>query len=74
MKQLTPTRWLCIACILAMVALALMMWSLLDPRAQPVLVALSLGQAIGTLSLAIYVRVILRDYRERKRALTPPSV
>ena len=63
MKGLTPTGWLRIACVLAMVGLALMMWSLIDPRAQPVLVALSLGQGIGTLSLALYLRVIIRDYR-----------
>lgn len=74
MKTLTPTRWLCIACGLAMVGLAFMMWSLADPRAQPVLVALSLGQGIGTLSLMIYIRVVIRDYRAR-RALegAPPA-
>lgn len=65
MKGLTPTGWLRVACVLAMVGLALMMWSLIDPRAQPVLVALSLGQGIGTLSLALYLRVIIRDYRGR---------
>ena len=68
MKAPTPTGWLRIACVLAMVGLALMMWSLFDPHAQPVLIALSIGQGIGTLSLAIYVRVIVRDYRERRRA------
>lgn len=69
MKALTPTGWLRIACVLAMVGLALMMWSLLDPHARPVLIALSLGQGIGTLSLVLYVRVIIRDYRERRRRL-----
>lgn len=74
MKTFTPTKWLCIACGLAMVGLAFMMWSLADPRAQPVLVALSVGQGIGTLSLAIYVRVVIRDYREqRARAAALPE-
>lgn len=54
-----------IACVLAMVGLALMMWSLFDPRPPPILVALSLGQVIGTFSLAIYGFVVVRDYRER---------
>ena len=65
-------EWLRIACGLAVVGLALMMWSLLDPRAQPVLIALSLGQAVGTLSLAIYLSVIVRERRDRKRHAPPP--
>lgn len=67
MKQPTQMNWLRIACIMALGGLALMMWSLLDPRAPPVLIALSVGQGIGTLSLAIFVRLIVRDYRERRR-------
>lgn len=74
MKRLESATWLRIACAFAMVGLAFMMWSLVDPRAPPVLIALSLGQAIGTLSLAIYIRVIVRDYRARRAALRAPSV
>lgn len=68
MKGFTSTGWLRIACGLAIVGLALMMWSLVDPRVQPVLLALSLGQCIGTLSLALYLGVIVRDYRARRRS------
>ena len=52
-----------IACALAFVGLALMVWSVLDPRPPPVLIAMSLGQAIGTLSLALYAFVIIRAHR-----------
>ena len=62
-------RSLRIAGLLAVIGLALMMWSLIDPRAQPVLIALSVGQVIGTLSLFLYVRVIVQDYRAKKRGL-----
>jgi hypothetical protein len=72
-KKITTTGWLCIACVLAMVGLAFMMWSLVDPRAEPVLIALSLGQGIGTVSLALYVRVIVREYRLRKRGALPSA-
>jgi hypothetical protein len=73
-KRITPHGWLRIACVLALIGLAMMMWSLFDPHVRPVLIALSVGQAIGTLSLALYVRVIIRDYREqRAKAATPPS-
>ncbi len=63
MKKLTSEGWLRIACVMAFVGLAFMMWSLIDPRAEPVLIALSVGQGIGTLSLVLYVRVIVREYR-----------
>jgi len=66
-KNITPMGWLRAACVLAVVGLALMMWSLFDPQVRPVLIALSVGQVIGTLSLAIYITVIIRDYRERRK-------
>ncbi len=59
----TPRR-LRIAAVMALVALALMMWSLFDPRPPPVLIAMSVGQAIGTLSFAIYVFVVAGDLRQ----------
>jgi cytosine/uracil/thiamine/allantoin permease len=68
MKAPSLVGWLRIACICAMVGLALMMWSLLDPRAPPVLIAMTAGQGIGTLSLVIYVMVVLRDYQKRSKA------
>jgi hypothetical protein len=69
------------ACVLALVALGLMLWSLFDPRPPPVLVALSLGQALGTLSFMAYLSVVVHELwsvgRERRRApresVTPPS-
>lgn len=56
-----------IACGLAVVGLAFMMWSLFDPRPPPVLIALSVGQGIGTLSFVLFLVVIVRDYRSRAR-------
>jgi peptidoglycan/LPS O-acetylase OafA/YrhL len=56
-----------IAAVLSLVALALMMWSLFDPRPPPVLIALSLGQVIGTLSFAIYLAIVIWDIRRRRR-------
>ena len=50
-----------IACVLALVALPLMTWSLFDPTVWPVLIALSLGQAIGTLSLLLFLIAVARD-------------
>jgi hypothetical protein len=50
-----------VACVLALVALPLMVWSVFDPRVWPVLVALSVGQGIGTLSFALFLVVVARD-------------
>lgn len=51
-------RW---ACILGLVALPMMVWSVITPTVWPVLVALSFGQAIGTLSFLLYLVVVIRD-------------
>ena len=56
-----------IACWLGLVALALMVWSVLDPTVWPVLVALSLGQVLGTFSLLLYVIAVARDLGVSRR-------
>ena len=56
-----------VACVLALVALPLMVWSVFDPRVWPVLVALSIGQGIGTLSFLLFLVVVARDLGVRKK-------
>jgi cytosine/uracil/thiamine/allantoin permease len=69
-------RVLASACVLALVALALMVWSLLEPTPVPVLVAMSVGQALGTISLVMFVAVVIADMRrahlEREPGSTAP--
>jgi hypothetical protein len=60
---LTPSRVLQIACTLALFALALIVWSLLDPRPIPVILAMSVAQGLGTLSFAAFLFVVVRDLR-----------
>lgn len=48
-----------LACVLALVGLAAMVWSVLDPRPVPVFLAMSAGQAIGTLSLLLFLLVLV---------------
>lgn len=50
-----------VACVLGLVALPLMVVSVVIPNVWTVLVALSVGQAIGTLSFVLYLLVIARD-------------
>jgi hypothetical protein len=60
-------RYLVIACICALAALALMTWELVDPTVWPVIVAMSLGQVLGTASFAAFGYVVFADFRARLR-------
>jgi len=62
------------ACVLALVALALMVWSLLEPTPVPVLVAMSIGQVLGTISLAMFAAVVVADMRRAHLERDPGSV
>jgi MFS family permease len=64
-------RILVYSCILGLVGLALMCWSLFDQGWIPVMMAMSVGQGIGTLSLALFILVVLIDLR---RANFRPSI
>jgi hypothetical protein len=67
------TRWiLSVACLCALLALALMTWQLFEPRVVPVIVAMSLGQVLGTASFAAYLFVVFDDFRTRRRAQSDP--
>ena len=69
-------RLLRVACVLALVALPLMVWSVFDPRAWPVLIALTAGQALGTISFLLFIVAVGRDLQLRRRlsgSSTPPS-
>jgi len=61
-------RWLDFACVTALLALALMMWQLFDPTVWPIMVAMSLGQVLGTASFAAFGFVVYADYRARYQA------
>lgn len=78
MRLLTrPERILRAASVLALVAIGLMVWSVLDPRPAPVVIAMSLGQVFGTLALATFLFVVVADLCGAKllpgRRSTPPS-
>ena len=65
MSPETVRRLLSGACVAGLAALALMVWSLFDPRPIPVVAAMSIGQVLGTLSLGSFVYVVLSDVRAR---------
>jgi CHASE2 domain-containing sensor protein len=59
------------ACVLGLIGLALMSWSLFDQGWIPVMMAMSVGQVIGTLSLVLFLLVI---YIDLQRATFRPSI
>jgi predicted small integral membrane protein len=67
----TSEKLVRIACILGLIALPLMVWSVFDPRVWPVLGALSIGQVIGTTSFALYLIVVIRDLGVVRRLRGP---
>jgi hypothetical protein len=71
-----PTRTdtaLRVASVLALIALALIVWSILDPRPLPVLVGLSLGQALGTASFLVYLVIVARELGVKRSLEKPPQ-
>jgi hypothetical protein len=55
-----------LAAVLAMVGLAFMVWGVLVPTPMPVILAMSIGQGIGTLSFMIFLLVVITDLRRAK--------
>jgi hypothetical protein len=61
------TLWLRIAAVLTLIALALMVWSVLVPTPLPVMVAMTVGQGLGTAAFAIYGFVVYRDITRARK-------
>ena len=53
-------RW---AAICALLALALMVWGILAPSPISLVIAMSVGQALGTASFAVFCLVVFVDLR-----------
>ncbi len=66
MKSFSTARVLRAACLVALAALGLMTWSQFDPRPIPVILAMSLGQLLGTLSLLAFVGCVVADVRAQR--------
>jgi hypothetical protein len=60
--------WLRISASLTLVALALMVWSVLVPTPMPVMLAMTIGQGLGTTAFAIYGLIVLKDLTRVRRA------
>ena len=66
-----------VSAILALISLALIVWSVLDPTPMPIIVSMSLGQGIGLLSIGLFVFSVYVDLRRgrrsRRESAAPPT-
>jgi hypothetical protein len=62
-----------VACIFALLGLALMSYSIIDPRAIPVITAMSVGHAFGISAFACYLLAIVLDIRGVDQARSPST-
>ncbi len=58
------SRLMVYACVLGLIGLALMSWSLFDQGWIPVMMAMSVGQGIGTLSFVLFLAIVIIDLRQ----------
>jgi hypothetical protein len=56
-----------VSALLTLVGLALMVWSMLVPTPLPVMLAMTVGQLVGTVAFVIYVVIVVRDLRRARR-------
>lgn len=69
MRTERPSVLLRVSAVLALLALALIVWPIFQPHPMIIMLGMSVGQAIGTLSFAVFGYVVFQDLR-RKRVLS----
>ncbi|HET9954531.1 MAG TPA: hypothetical protein VFQ61_08500 [Polyangiaceae bacterium] len=57
-----------VACMLALLALALMSYSIVSPRPLPVILAMSLGHVLGGAAFCLYLSAVLLDVWRNSRS------
>lgn len=60
-----------ISAVLTLIGLGLMAWSMLEPTPLPVMLAMTVGQGIGSLAFGLYLFVVVQDIRRARRQ--PPE-
>ena len=62
-RRLARVHVLRVSAICALVALSLILWALLDSRPIAMVISMSVGQALGTMSLIAFLIVVVTDLR-----------
>ena len=56
-----------VSAVLTLIGLALMVWSILVPTPLPVMLAMTVGQALGSTAFALYLWIVVRQLRRERR-------
>jgi hypothetical protein len=59
-------RALRVAAVLALVSLGLMVWGVIDPRPISLVLAMTVGQALGTAAFGVFMLVVVNDLRRAR--------
>jgi hypothetical protein len=59
-----------LAAVLTLVGLGFMVWSMVEPTPMPVMLAMTVGQGLGTAAFAIYAVIVIQEIR-RGRSRDP---
>ena len=62
-----------LSAVLTLLGLGFMMWSMVAPTPLPVMLAMTVGQALGTAACAIYAFIVIRELRREIRRGREPS-
>ncbi len=57
-----------VSAVLTLVGLALMVWSIVQPTPLPVMLAMTVGQGLGTAAFGIFGVIVFRDLTRTRRA------
>jgi hypothetical protein len=66
-SRLSGLLTLRLSAVLTLIGLALMVWSMVEPTPLPVMLAMTVGQGIGTLAFGIYAFIVVRELRRELR-------
>jgi len=68
LRALDLSLLLRVSAVLTLLALGLMVWSMVQPTPLPVMLAMSVGQGLGTLAFALYGYAVIADVLRIRRA------
>jgi peptidoglycan/LPS O-acetylase OafA/YrhL len=56
-----------VSALLTLIGLVLMVWSMVQPTPLPVMLAMTVGQAVGTTAFGLYLYIVIRELRRERR-------
>ena len=66
-QRLSRLVTLRLAAVLTLLGLGFMVWSMVEPTPLPVMLAMTVGQGLGTTAFAIYAGIVIREIRSEIR-------